>query len=75
MIRTVHHGARALLRDGQAVLAIPRRWVQVRLGVPCGLHPALAPMVLTLVLRGLHLGYLEAWSVGLWLPAAIRSAR
>lgn len=66
---------RALFRDCRAVLLLPRLWVQTRLGVPRGIRPALAPMALTLTLRVLRLDALEAWSVGLWLAAAIRSAR
>jgi hypothetical protein len=66
---------RALFRDCRAVLCLPRLWVQTRLGVPPGIRPALAPMTLTLALRALRLDALEAWSVSLWLAAAIRGAR
>jgi hypothetical protein len=66
---------RALFRDCRAVLCLPRLWVQTRLGVPPGIRPALAPMTLTLALRSLRLDALEAWSVGLWLAAAIRGVR
>ncbi len=55
--------------------AAPAGYVIEDVAPPPGIRPALAPMTLTLALRSLRLDALEAWSVGLWLAAAIRGAR
>lgn len=63
---------RALVADAGVWLDAPRRFLLERLGAPRNLRAPLGWLTATLLARGLHFDYVEAYLVGRWLPGALR---